>query len=140
VHIRLTLNLGIRWEHQPPVTEQHDRLSSWNPTKRDPETGRLGPYDFAGNCSVCTGKRSFHRASYRDLTPRFGFTFRPRKNYRPRIEYKRPSVRSSSRSRVIAGVACAISSRGLTASFSNFSPAATTNVLPSSLRQKILSL
>jgi hypothetical protein len=87
VNNRLTLNLGIRWEHQPPVAEQYDRLSSWNPAKLDPETGRLGAYDFAGNCSLCTGKRSFGRPSYRDLAPRFGFAFRPRDKWTLRGAY-----------------------------------------------------
>ena len=36
---RLTLNLGLRWEYQPPFTEVADRLSSWNPNKVDPATG-----------------------------------------------------------------------------------------------------
>ena len=76
VSSRLTLNLGLRWEYQPPFTEVADRLSSWNPDKVDPATGRLGAYDFAGNCSVCTGKNYFGVKSYRDFGPRFGFAYR----------------------------------------------------------------
>jgi hypothetical protein len=46
----LTLNLGLRWEYQPPVYEVKDRLSSWNPNKIDPASGLPGAYDFAGDC------------------------------------------------------------------------------------------
>lgn len=73
---RLTLNLGLRWEYQPPIYEVADRLSSWNPQKIDPISGLPGAYDFAGNCSECTGRRYFGRKSYRDFGPRIGFAWR----------------------------------------------------------------
>ena len=47
---RLSLNLGLRWEYQPPGVEVADRISSWNPEKIDPESGLPGAYDFAGDC------------------------------------------------------------------------------------------
>jgi hypothetical protein len=51
----------LRWEWNPNIYEAHDRLSSWNPTKIDPASGLPGAYDFAGDCDICTGKRSFGR-------------------------------------------------------------------------------
>jgi hypothetical protein len=75
VNRRLTLNLGLRWEYQPPFFESADRLSSWNPTKTDPATGLPGAYDFAGDCQGCTGKRTFGRTSRRDFGPRLGFAY-----------------------------------------------------------------
>jgi hypothetical protein len=35
-----------------------------------------GAYDFAGDCDVCTGKRSFGKTSWRDFGPRIGFAYR----------------------------------------------------------------
>lgn len=57
-----------------------------------------------------------------------------------RIEYSRCSVRINNRSPTIAGDACAISSNVFTCNNWNFSPAAITNVWPSSLRQNSLPL
>jgi len=73
---RLTLNLGMRWEFQPPMFEVADRLASWTPNKIDPASGLPGAYEFAGTCNACTGKRYFGSRSYRDFGPRIGFAFR----------------------------------------------------------------
>ncbi len=78
----LTLNLGLRWEFQPPSVEVANRLSSWNPDAIDPETGLRGAYDFAGNCSVCTGQRYFGvRKPFREWGPRIGFAYQPVGNW-----------------------------------------------------------
>ena len=84
---RLTLNLGLRWEHQPPVFEVADRYSSWNPEKTDPATGLPGAYDFAGTCQLCTGKSYFGRKSFRDFGPRIGFAWRPMDKWTVRGAY-----------------------------------------------------
>jgi hypothetical protein len=83
----LTLNLGIRWEYQPPMNEVADRLSSWNPNKIDPVSGLRGAYDFAGNCQVCAGRSSFGRRSLRDWGPRIGFAWQPRTGWTVRGAY-----------------------------------------------------
>ncbi len=77
VNKRLTLNLGLRWEYQPPFYEVGDRVSSWSTSKIDPLSGLPGAYEFAGTCKACTGKRSFGRASWRNFGPRIGFAFQP---------------------------------------------------------------
>ena len=46
VSSRLTLNLGLRWDYQPPVYEVANRYSSWDPNTIDPATGRMGAYDL----------------------------------------------------------------------------------------------
>lgn len=84
---RLTLNLGLRWELQPPVHEVADRLSSWNPTTIDPVSGLPGAYDFAGDCQGCTGRRYFGTRSWTDFGPRFGFAWRIRDRWTVRGAY-----------------------------------------------------
>jgi len=84
---RLTLNLGVRWEYQPPQFEVASRLASWNPRKRDPESGLLGAYDFAGNCHGCTGRRYFGSRSLRDWGPRLGFALRATEKWTVRGAY-----------------------------------------------------
>jgi hypothetical protein len=73
----LTVNVGLRWEYQPPVIEVADRLSSWDPNKLDPLSGLRGAYAFAGKCGVCTGSRSFGSPDYKDFGPRIGFAWHP---------------------------------------------------------------
>ena len=84
---RLSLNLGVRWEYQPPAVEVADRISSWNPARRDPESGLGGAYDFAGKCDVCTGQRYFGRKSFRNFSPRLGLAYRPRDKWTIRAAY-----------------------------------------------------
>jgi hypothetical protein len=84
---RLTLNLGLRWELQPPVYEVADRLSSWNPSKIDPQSGLPGAYDFAGDCNVCTGRRYFGTTSWKDFGPRLGFAWRVQERWTMRGAY-----------------------------------------------------
>jgi hypothetical protein len=83
----LTLNLGLRWEYQPPQFEVADRLSSWNPAKIDPRSGLPGAYDFAGNCSGCAGRRYFGQRSLRDWAPRFGLAYRLGQKWTLRAAY-----------------------------------------------------
>lgn len=76
VNKRLTLNIGVRWEYQAPFTEVADRYSSFSLTKKDPISGLPGAYEFAGNCSECTGKSYFGvNKPFRDIGPRFGFAY-----------------------------------------------------------------
>lgn len=80
VSSRLTLQLGLRWDYQPPTYEVNDQLSSWSATARDPLSGLSGAYQFAGSCSACTGQRYFGSRSFRDWGPRVGFAYRAATN------------------------------------------------------------
>jgi len=83
----LTLNLGLRWEFQPPYFEVADRIASWNPTKLDPESGYPGAYDFAGKCDICTGSRYFGQKRYREFSPRIGLAWQPFPKWTVRAAY-----------------------------------------------------
>jgi len=77
VSSRLTLNLGVRWEYQPPFAEANGIISSWNTQKTDPLSGLPGAYDFGGSCQGCTGKQNFGSRTLKDFGPRLGFAWRP---------------------------------------------------------------
>lgn len=87
VNSRLTLSLGVRWEFQPPYFEVADRLASWNPEKVDPESGYKGAYDFAGSCSICTGRRYFGQKHYRYFGPRLGIAWQAASDWTVRAAY-----------------------------------------------------
>jgi hypothetical protein len=74
---KFTLNLGVRWEYQPPVQERLNRMAAWSPTAIDPLSGLPGAYTFAGNCSGCTGQDYFGVHDYKGFLPRLGFAWHP---------------------------------------------------------------
>jgi len=84
---RLTLNLGLRWEYQPPGTEVANRYSSWDPNTPDPLSGLNGAYTFAGSCNICTGKDYFGTKHKLNLGPRFGFAWQPLQKWTIRGAY-----------------------------------------------------
>ncbi len=51
VNSKLTLNLGVRWDMESPITERFDKLYVWDPTAPAPFTINSG-YDFAGEVSA----------------------------------------------------------------------------------------
>ena len=77
VNRRLSLNLGLRWELQPPTVEAADRMSNFSFTKIDPISGLPGATEWAGNCKACSGKRSFGKTDWKGFGPRIGFAWRP---------------------------------------------------------------
>jgi hypothetical protein len=83
----LTLNLGLRWEFSPPYTEAANRMASWNLNKKDPLSGYNGAYDFAGDCSACTGKSYFGGRSWNDFGPRVGLAWQPLQGWTIRAAY-----------------------------------------------------
>jgi len=63
---RLTLNLGLRYERQTPLSELHNRLANFVPT--------LGEVVLAGDARL---PPALVRTDSDNLAPRLGFAFRP---------------------------------------------------------------
>ena len=87
VRPNLTLNLGLRWDYDPPSFESHDRQTSWDPNAIDPLYNLKGAYTFAGNCDICTKKRTFGKRDWNNFGPRVGFAWQPFKNFAVRGAY-----------------------------------------------------
>ena len=68
----LTVNLGLRWEYQGPLTERYDRLSQFNTTAQN-ITGTNGVYQFSGVGGTGRGQTD---PDYRNWAPRVGFAWR----------------------------------------------------------------
>lgn len=72
---KLTLNAGIRWELQLPVTERHNRqtwfdYSTLNPVSSEVGGGYTGELVYASPST-----RGLFNADYKDVAPRLGFTY-----------------------------------------------------------------
>ena len=67
----LTVNAGLRWELQVPLTERHNRLSQFNLNANN-LTGTPGVYEFSG---VGGNGRPQTNTEYKNFAPRFGFAF-----------------------------------------------------------------
>jgi hypothetical protein len=72
---KLTLQLGLRYEYQPPATELHDRTSNFDVTVTDPLTGMRGAVVFAGEGTGRTGRRTFVDSEKIDFGPRIGAAY-----------------------------------------------------------------
>jgi hypothetical protein len=73
---KLTLNIGIRYDLNMPITESHDRLSWMDPTVPNPGAGNLlGAYVFAGSGQGRTGKSTPQTTWKKGFGPRFGLAY-----------------------------------------------------------------
>lgn len=68
----LTLQLGLRYEYQPPAVEKYDRTSNFDLTVTDPLTGMKGAVVFAGEGAGRTGRRTFVESDKTNFSPRIG--------------------------------------------------------------------
>ena len=66
VNSRLTLNLGLRWELNTPMTEKYNTIASF-----DPKTGQIRA---AGQNGV---PANLFKYDYNNLAPRLGFAWQP---------------------------------------------------------------
>jgi len=72
---KLTLQLGLRYEYQPPATETHDRTSNFDLDVTDPLTGMKGAVVFAGDGEGRTGRRTFVASDKNNFSPRLGAAY-----------------------------------------------------------------
>jgi hypothetical protein len=68
---RLTLNLGLRYDLQPPGHERHDGTSNFSPFVKNPDNGLMGRMTYAG---VDYGS-TFLATRNTDFGPRIGFAY-----------------------------------------------------------------
>ena len=74
---KLTLNLGLRWDIFPSITEAHDLFSFLNPTGANAITGNQGTLEFAGNGDPSLYCNCSNPAPtvYTNIAPRLGFSY-----------------------------------------------------------------
>lgn len=72
---KLTLDLGLRYDYFPTVTEVHNAESFFNPTETNPITGAKGALSFtghvAGTCNCATPVNNY----YKNFGPRVGLAY-----------------------------------------------------------------
>ncbi|WP_321473895.1 TonB-dependent receptor [uncultured Paludibaculum sp.] len=71
---KLTLNLGLRWEHEGPYTDRFNAMTNFDPSKQFTANGiaLVGGLSFPGDKGFDRGVRE---TSWRDFQPRFGFAY-----------------------------------------------------------------
>jgi len=74
---QLTLNLGLRWDIFPSITEAHDIFSFLNPTGTNSITGNQGTLQFAGNGDPALYCNCSNPAptDYSHFAPRIGVSY-----------------------------------------------------------------
>lgn len=70
----LTLNFGLRWETDTPITDVNDRMNSMDLFQLNPVSGTPGVVKFSG---VDGWPRQPYDTDWNNLGPRFGFAWRP---------------------------------------------------------------
>jgi hypothetical protein len=76
VKSNLTINLGLRWDVQPGLTERYNRMTAIDLTKKNP-FGSMGVFAFPG---VNGYSRNLWDTEYHDFQPRVGFAYQPLQN------------------------------------------------------------
>lgn len=75
VSSRLTLDVGLRYDYFPTLTEVHNAQSFFNPTLTNPVTGAPGALQFAGTgtngCNCSTPVNNWHK----NFGPRLGLAY-----------------------------------------------------------------
>ena len=75
VNSKLTLDLGLRYDFYPSVTEVHDAMSYFDPNVANPVTGKNGALVFTGHGANTCNCRTPVNNYYKNIGPRIGFAF-----------------------------------------------------------------
>ena len=73
---QLTLNFGLRWSYETPYTTKYGQQSEFDPTARDPITGRLG--------AIVHRPGSLSASYWKNFQPRVGLAW----NFRPHFVFR----------------------------------------------------
>jgi outer membrane receptor protein involved in Fe transport len=74
---QLTLNVGIRWDYEAPVTERYDRLVNLDITPGFEAVSPILPTEPRGALTAQSYPRSLIRPDRKGLQPRVGLAWRP---------------------------------------------------------------
>ncbi|KAA6456633.1 hypothetical protein DYQ86_24515 [Acidobacteria bacterium AB60] len=72
---KLTLNLGLRWEVQTPITDRHNRLSTFNYSAVNPISSSVGGTYTGEVVFANSNHRGQYDTNYKHFAPRFGLTY-----------------------------------------------------------------
>ena len=72
---KLTLNLGLRWEVQRPVTDRYNRLASFNYNAVNPISAAVGQTYLGELVFASSGNRGLTNTNYKNFAPRIGFAY-----------------------------------------------------------------
>ena len=72
---KLTLNLGIRWEVQRPVTDRYDRQAWFDYNAVNPISSAVGQNYLGELQFASSGKRGLFNTNYKNFAPRIGFAY-----------------------------------------------------------------
>ena len=70
----LTLNIGVRWEVDTPITDRNSRMNGFDTLQINPVSGTPGVIKFAGNNGW---PASPYNTDWNNFGPRFGFAWKP---------------------------------------------------------------
>ena len=72
---KLTLNLGLRWELQKPITDRYNRLATFDYNAVNPISSSVGQ-NYTGEVKFATsGNRGQYNMDYKHFAPRIGFAY-----------------------------------------------------------------
>jgi hypothetical protein len=72
---KLTVNLGLRWEVQRPVTDRFNRQASFNYNAVNPISTAVGQNYLGELVFASSGSRGLTNTNYKNFAPRIGFAY-----------------------------------------------------------------